>query len=102
MNDPRQTQLRKEMKKYEKTTLALSIRQLCNTLIPLVGLWVAAYYSLSISYWLTLPLALAAGMFVVRTFIIFHDCCHGSFFANKREIGRASCRERVVISEGDV
>src|SRR5690606_12637981 len=65
-------------------TLALSIRQLCNTLIPLIGLWVAAYYSLSISYWLTLPLALAAGMFVVRTFIIFHDCCHGSFFASKK------------------
>ncbi|MFC6332891.1 fatty acid desaturase [Paenibacillus septentrionalis] len=84
MNDPRQQQLRKSMNKFEKTSLTKSIQQLCNTFIPLVGLWVAAYFSLSVSYWLTLPLAIAAGMFVVRTFIIFHDCCHGSFFKSKR------------------
>lgn len=84
MNDPRQQQLRKSMNKFEKTSLTKSILQLCNTFIPLVGLWIAAYFSLSVSYWLTLPLAIAAGMFVVRTFIIFHDCCHGSFFKSKR------------------
>lgn len=36
------------------------------------------------SWWLPLPLAALAGLFVVRIFIIFHDCGHGSFFASKR------------------
>lgn len=47
-------------------------------------LWAAAYFSLSVSYWLTFPIALVASGFVLRTFIIFHDCCHGSFFKSKR------------------
>ncbi|GAA3411363.1 fatty acid desaturase [Paenibacillus hodogayensis] len=39
--------------------------------------------SLSLSYWLTLALAIVAGGFLVRIFIIFHDCCHKSFFRNR-------------------
>jgi omega-6 fatty acid desaturase (delta-12 desaturase) len=35
-------------------------------------------------YWLTLVLAIVAGGFLVRVFILFHDCCHGSFFASRR------------------
>lgn len=35
-------------------------------------------------YWLTLLLAVAAGGLLVRVFILFHDCCHGSFFASRR------------------
>ena len=42
------------------------------------------YYSLSISYWLTLLLAIPAAGFMVRIFIIFHDCGHGSFFQSRR------------------
>ena len=42
------------------------------------------YYSLSISYWLTLGLSLIAAGFMVRLFIIFHDCGHGSFFKSTR------------------
>lgn len=84
MQDPRQLQLRKSVQKFEKTTKSISIGQLCNTLIPLVALWAAAYFSLSISYWLALPLAIVSGFFIIRTFIIFHDCCHGSFFSSKR------------------
>lgn len=84
MNDPKQIQLKKSMTPFEKTKLSISIRQMCNTLIPLVGLWYASYLSLSVSYWLTLPLTILTGFFVIRTFIIFHDCCHGSFFKSKR------------------
>lgn len=40
--------------------------------------------SLAISIWLTVPLALLAGGFLVRVFIIFHDCTHGSFFKSRR------------------
>ena len=35
-------------------------------------------------YWLTLALAIAAGGILVRVFILFHDCCHRSFFASRR------------------
>jgi omega-6 fatty acid desaturase (delta-12 desaturase) len=44
----------------------------------------AMYFSLTISYWLTLALAVPAAGFMVRIFIIFHDCGHGSFFASRR------------------
>jgi omega-6 fatty acid desaturase (delta-12 desaturase) len=51
--------------------------------VPYAGLWYLIYLSLSISYWLTVPLALLAGGFLVRVFIIFHDCGHGSFFKSR-------------------
>jgi omega-6 fatty acid desaturase (delta-12 desaturase) len=41
------------------------------------------YRSLAISYWLTFPLAVLAGAILVRVFIIFHDCGHGSFFKSR-------------------
>jgi omega-6 fatty acid desaturase (delta-12 desaturase) len=37
------------------------------------------YLSLSVSYWLIPPLVILAGLFVVRIFIIFHDCGHRSY-----------------------
>lgn len=61
-----------------------SIWQIINSLGPLILLFVAMYLCLEISYWLTLALAIPAAGFLVRTFIIFHDCCHGSFFKSKR------------------
>jgi len=39
---------------------------------------------LSFSYWLTFALAVLAGALLVRVFIIFHDCGHGSFYRSKR------------------
>jgi acyl-lipid omega-6 desaturase (Delta-12 desaturase) len=41
-------------------------------------------YSIKVSYWLTLPLTVIAAGFLVRIFIIFHDCGHGSFFKSSR------------------
>jgi omega-6 fatty acid desaturase (delta-12 desaturase) len=38
---------------------------------------------LEVSYWLTLALSPLAAGFMVRTFIIFHDCGHGSFFKSR-------------------
>lgn len=37
------------------------------------------YLSLAVSWWLVIPLAILAGGLLVRVFIIFHDCGHGSF-----------------------
>lgn len=75
---------RKMIEPYEKPDFKRSLWQLINTFIPFLVLWCAAYYSLSISYWLTLGLAVIAGGLLVRIFIIFHDCCHGSFFTSKK------------------
>lgn len=77
-------ELKKHMKPYEKTDSKTSVRQLFNTLIPLILLWVGGYLLLSISFWLALPLLIVASGFVIRAFIIFHDCTHGSFFKNKK------------------
>jgi omega-6 fatty acid desaturase (delta-12 desaturase) len=42
------------------------------------------YYALGVSYWLALAIAIPAAGFLVRTFILFHDCSHGSFLPSKR------------------
>lgn len=58
--------------------------QLLNTIIPYFILWYLMYLSLEVSYWLTLGLSILAGAFLVRIFIIFHDCGHGSYFKSKK------------------
>ena len=53
------------------------------TVVPLVLLWVLMWLSLDVGYWLTLLLAVPAGGFLVRLFIIQHDCGHGAFFRQR-------------------
>ncbi|CAG7653893.1 fatty acid desaturase [Paenibacillus allorhizosphaerae] len=74
---------RKDIAPYERPRTRSSVWQLINTVIPFFTLWYAAYLCLSVSYWLTLALGIVAGGFLVRIFIIFHDCCHKSFFKNR-------------------
>lgn len=69
---------------YHTPTVGHSVWQLVNTVIPYVVLWCLMYFSLTVSYWLTLPLAILAAGFLVRVFIIFHDCGHGSFFKSRK------------------
>lgn len=70
--------------KYQNPQRARSIGQLLNTLIPYALLWYAMVKSLSISFWLMLPLAVIAAGLLVRIFIIFHDCGHGSFLKSQK------------------
>lgn len=70
--------------KYQRPDLRRSIWQILNTFIPYFALWYLMYLSLDYSYWLTLGLALIAGGLLVRIFIIFHDCCHGSFLPSRK------------------
>jgi omega-6 fatty acid desaturase (delta-12 desaturase) len=58
--------------------------QIINSVGPYILLWVAMIYTIRISYLLTLLLAVFAAGFMIRIFIIFHDCGHGSFFKSKR------------------
>jgi omega-6 fatty acid desaturase (delta-12 desaturase) len=71
---------------YQQPNHRIAIWQVTNTLIPYVILWVLMIRTvqLGISYWVTLALAVLAAGFMVRIFIIFHDCGHGSFFASRR------------------
>jgi omega-6 fatty acid desaturase (delta-12 desaturase) len=69
---------------------------LVNTLVPYVTLWWLMYVSLSVSYWLTLPLAVLAGGFMVRLFIIHHDCGHGSFFKSRLANEIVGCLTGVI------
>ena len=66
--------------KYAYPETWRSIWQVCNSVIPFILMWYVMYRSLAVGYWLTLLLAIPTGGFMVRCFIIFHDCCHGSFF----------------------
>ena len=66
--------------RYASPDIGRSIWQVVNTVIPFVGMWVLMYYSLRVGYWLTLLLAFPTAGLMVRIFILFHDCCHASFF----------------------
>lgn len=70
--------------KYRQASLRRSVWQLVNTLVPYAALWYLMWRSLSVSYWITLALAVLAAGFLVRVFIIHHDCGHGSFFKSQR------------------
>jgi len=70
--------------RYREPILSRSIFELTVTLVPFVALWAMAWWSLSISAWLALAIALGNAAFLVRLFIIQHDCGHGAFLANRR------------------
>ena len=75
---------RQIIEKYREPSTARALWQLTNTFVPYVALWGLMYLSLWVSLWLVIPLAVLAGLFLVRIFIIFHDCGHGSFFRSQR------------------
>ncbi len=70
--------------RYQKPSVGRGVWQVVNTLVPYAALWYLMYVSLAVSYWLVVPLAILAGAFMVRVFIIHHDCGHGSFFKSRR------------------
>jgi omega-6 fatty acid desaturase (delta-12 desaturase) len=72
------------VRKYQGASAWKSTWQLVNTVGPYAALWVAIYFAAQISTWAIIPLAVLAGAFLVRIFIIFHDCTHSSFFQSKR------------------
>jgi omega-6 fatty acid desaturase (delta-12 desaturase) len=75
---------REDLAPYAQPHLGRSLRELATSVVPYLGLSVAMYFSLSISYLLTLAIAIPTAGFLVRTFILFHDCTHGSLLRSKR------------------
>jgi acyl-lipid omega-6 desaturase (Delta-12 desaturase) len=70
---------------YEKPDRRLAIWQLLNTVLPYLLAWAGMVWMLraGLPYWSILPLLFLAAALLVRIFIIFHDCCHGSFFPSR-------------------
>lgn len=75
---------KQQVLKYQEPSLWRALWQLGNTVGLYALLWYLTYRSMAISYWLTVPLVILAGGVLVRVFIIFHDCGHGSFFRSRR------------------
>ncbi len=77
---------------YRQPILSRSLFEIVVTLGPFILLWALAWWSISVSYFLTGVLCVLAGAFLVRLFMIQHDCGHGAFFNNRTAndwVGRA-------------
>ncbi len=68
---------------YRDPTEWRSVFELAVTFIPFALLWAAAWWALSVSYWLTLAFSILSAALLVRLFLIQHDCGHGALFRKK-------------------
>ena len=69
--------------RYRQPSGARGIVEIGITVVPLVALWVLIWAALGLGYWVSLLLAVPAAGFLVRLFMIQHDCGHGAFFRHR-------------------
>jgi acyl-lipid omega-6 desaturase (Delta-12 desaturase) len=69
---------------YEQPRLGRSLLDLATSVVPYLALLVLMYLALDVSFLLVLALSVPAAGFLLRTYILFHDCTHGSFMRTKR------------------
>src|SRR5579859_3129706 len=85
MSQPsRQALGREALAGYAQPRLGRSALEIMTSVVPYLALSGLMYWALDVSYLVALALALPAGGFLVRTFVVFHDCAHGSLFVSKR------------------
>ncbi len=77
-------ELARKLAVYRTPNLKRGLFELFATAAPFLTLWVAMLIGIKLGYWLSLLLALPAGVFLARLFLIQHDCGHGSFFKSHR------------------
>jgi omega-6 fatty acid desaturase (delta-12 desaturase) len=78
--------------RYREPSVPRGVVEIAITAGPLFAIWILMWLVAGFSYWLALPLAVPGALFLVRLFMIQHDCGHGSFFRNKHAntwVGRA-------------
>ncbi len=75
----------RQTKPFERPSLPRAIWQLINTIVPLAAGWGLMVWLLrnDSPYYLIAPIAVLSSLLLVRLFIIFHDCTHGSFFKSR-------------------
>ncbi len=69
---------------FEKPSASRAIWQLVSTLGAYLITWALMWWMLQASWWFTLPFIVISGMIMTRIFVLFHDCCHGSFLPSNR------------------
>jgi omega-6 fatty acid desaturase (delta-12 desaturase) len=69
--------------RYRQPSHGRSIFEIAITIVPLIALWTLMWLTLDLGYWLSLLLAVPAACFLVRLFMIQHDCGHGAFFRHR-------------------
>lgn len=70
---------------YKSPQTSRALIELAATVLPLLAAWIGAWSAWSAgAWWLTLLLVVPAAFFLVRLFLIQHDCGHGAFFADAR------------------
>ena len=74
----------KALAPYKDPSLKRSIVELVITVVPFIALWAAAVSMSFVSYFLTIPICVVAAFFLVRLFLIQHDCSHGAFFKSRK------------------
>ena len=77
-------ELRRQVKAYRTPSLRRSLTQAFTSIGGFLAVCAAMYWTTAYSYWIALALAPLAAGFLVRIFIIQHDCGHGSFFRSPR------------------
>ena len=76
---------RESVAAYERPSWGRGALDLATSIVPAVALVALMYLTLGeVPYWATLALAITTGGFLLRTFIVFHDCGHGSFLPSRR------------------
>ena len=75
---------RDSVARHEQPSWSRAALNLATSAVPYIGLTAAMYLGLEVSVWLTLALAVPAAGFLLRIFIVFHDCTHGSFVPSRR------------------
>jgi omega-6 fatty acid desaturase (delta-12 desaturase) len=75
---------REALDPYARPHLGRSLLDLVTSVLPYLALSALMYWALGVSYLLVLALAIPASGFLVRTFILFHDCSHGSFLPSRK------------------
>ena len=63
---------------------AIGARQVLLTIAPIILLWVGYAYTVSLTRWVVVPFAFALVLFILRSFVLMHDCGHGALFKSKR------------------
>jgi omega-6 fatty acid desaturase (delta-12 desaturase) len=74
---------RERLAPYAEPRIGAGVLDLATSLLPYLALTAAAYALAQVSYLLALVFAVPAAGFLLRTFIVFHDCTHGSFFPSR-------------------
>ena len=80
---PQQRSWAKVLGPYAQPSVGRSLFQVLNSVVPFALTWWVMLASLEYYYWITLLLAVPAAGFLVRIFIIQHDCGHGAFFRSR-------------------